>query len=70
MTYNNNARSNELCPRTFYTLYIGPHDNGSDRLIFKLSTKQILTVLKYKPVPMPEDPIKVINETDLFTTKI
>ena len=70
MAYDNNARSNTLYTRTLHALYIGPNDNGTGHLIFKLSTKQILTTLKYKPVPMPEDLIKAINETDSFTTNI
>ena len=58
--------------RPFYTLYIGPNDNGTSHLLFKLSTKQILTTLKYKPVliPIPGNIIKAINEKDSFITKI
>ena len=66
----NIVRSNTLGPRTFYTLYIGPNDNGTDHLIFKLSRKWTLITLKYKPVPMPEDLIATINEIDTFTTNI
>ena len=69
MAYNNTTRSNTLYLRRFYTLYIGPNDNGTGHLIFKLSTKHIPT-LKYIPVPMPEDLIEVINEMDTFTTNI
>ena len=29
IAYNNNARSNELYPRTFYALYIRPNNNGA-----------------------------------------
>ena len=70
MAYDNNVRSNKLYPRILYALYIGPNNNGTGHLIFKLSTKQILTTMKYKPVPIPEDLIKTINEPDSFTTKI
>ena len=70
MAYNNNAENSKLYPRTFYTLYIGPNDNGIGHLIFRLSTKQILTTMKYGPVPMPNNLFKTINETDTFTTKI
>ena len=70
MAYNNNARSNALYPRTFYTLYIGLNDSATGHLMFKLSTKQILITLKYKPVPMPENLTRTINEMDIFTTKI
>ena len=70
MDYNNNAGSNNLYPRIFYALYIGSNDNSTGHLIFKLSTKQILTTMKYKLVPVSEDLIQVINEMNSFTTKI
>ena len=59
-----------MYPRTFYALYIGPNDNGIGHSIFKLSTKQILITMKNQPVPVPEDLIKIINETDSFVSKI
>ena len=70
MAYKNNVKNNTLNPRTFYALYIGPIDDGAGHLIFKLSTKQILTTLKYKPVHMHEDLIETINGQDSFTTNI
>ena len=70
MAYGNDSRNNTLYPRTCYALYIGRDDNGTGHLIFKISTKQILTTLKNKPVPMPEDLIEAINETDSFATNI
>ena len=70
MAYDNNARSNNLYPRIFYALYIGPNDNGTGHLIFKLSMKQILTTPKYKSIPISEDLIKAINKMDTFTNKI
>ena len=70
MAYNTNVGNNTLYPRTFYALYIGPNDNGIGYLIFKLTTKQILITMKYQPVPVSEDLIEVINDTDSFTTKI
>ena len=51
-------------------LYIGPNDNGIGHLIFKLSTKQILTTMKYQLVPTPENLLKTINEMNSCTTKI
>ena len=38
--------------------------------MFKQSTNQILTTLKYEPIPMPEDLIKATNEKESFTTII
>ena len=62
MVYDVNANSKILYPRIFYALYIGPNDSGTGHLIFKLSTKQLLTTSKYKPVSMPEDLFKATNK--------
>ena len=55
MTYDVKASNKTLYPRAFYALYIGPNVGGTGHSVFKLSTKQLLTSPKYKPVPMPED---------------
>ena len=55
---------------TFYLLYIGPNNNGIGHLILKISTKQMLTTVRYEPVPVPESLFKSINEKDTFTIKI
>ena len=70
MTYNSNTVSNTLYPRPLYALYIGPNNNETGHLIFKLSTIQKLTTMKYQTVPVPENLFETINETDLFTIKI
>ena len=70
MAYDINAENSTLCPRTLYALYVGPNDNGIGYLIFRLSKKQILTTMKRKPVPVPENLFKSTNEKDPFTTKI
>ena len=70
MAYDTNAENNILYSRLFYVLYIGPNNNSIGHLIFRLLTKDILTTIKYQPVPMLEDLIKAINETDSFTNKI
>ena len=72
MAYDTNAGSEILYQRTFYALYIGPNNDNIGHLIFELSTKQLLTKMKYQPVPVPvpENLFKTINETDSFTTKI
>ena len=70
MAYDNNASNKVLYPRTFYALYIGPNDSSTGHLIFKLSTNQILTTPKYKPVTIPDDLIEAINKMDTFTNKI
>ena len=53
---------------TLYALNIGLKDNGIGHLIFKLSTKQILTTIKYQPVPVSENLFKTINEMNSFTS--
>ena len=77
MAYDNKVRSNVLYPRTFYALYIGPNNNGASHLIYNLSIEQVLTTLKYKPVPIHEDLIKakthlpaLLKSTTLIATII
>ena len=64
IAYNTKAGNNTLCPRVFYVLYIEPNDDGNGRLIYKLSTDYILVTMEYQSVPVPEDLIKTMNETD------
>ena len=70
MARNTNVENSTFYPRTFYVSYIGPNDNGIGHLIFKLSTKLILTTMKHKPVPVSKNLFKLINEKDTFTIKI
>ena len=70
MAYNTIVGDNTLYPRTFYTMYIEPNNNCIGHLIFKLFTKQILTTMKYIPVPMHENLFETISKTDSFTNKI
>ena len=70
LSQDNNARSNTVYPGTFYALYIGPNGNGIGHLLFKVSTKHTLVIMKYKSVPVPEDLIGIINEMDISTTNI
>ena len=67
---NTNSGNNTFYPRTFYILYIGPHNNGIGQLILILSTKEILTIMKYQSVPVHENLFKTISETNSFANKI
>ena len=58
MTYDINAGKNKLYPRTLYALYIGPNNNSIGHLIFKLSAREILMTMKYKPEPVNENLFK------------
>ena len=51
-------------------LYIGPNNEGNGHLIYRLSTDQVLITMKYQSVPVTENLIKVINETDSSNNKI
>ena len=62
MANANNAENSTLYPRKFYAFYIGPNNNGISHLIFRPSTKQILTTMKYKPVPVSKNLFKTINK--------
>ena len=51
-------------------MYIRPNDDGNRHLIYKLSTDQILVTKEYPSVPIPEDLIEVISETDSSDNKV
>ena len=56
--------------RAFCVLYIGGNDSGTSHLVFKFSTKQLLTTHQYQPVPMPEEIIQAVNEIGTITNTI
>jgi len=49
-------------PRALYALYIGPNDGSTGHSVFKLSTKNMITTPRCKPVPMPDNVIEVVNQ--------
>ena len=61
MAYNVTSSNKTTDPRTFFALYIGPNDSGTGHIVFKLGTKRLVTTLNYKPKPMAEDVVKVVN---------
>ena len=48
-------------PRAYRALYIGLNDIGTGHSVFKLATKKMLVTPRCKPIPIPDDVIKVIN---------
>ena len=62
MAYDVTSSNDTTKPRAFYALYIGPNDGGTGHKVFKLGTKKMITTPKCKPVPMPDDVIKVVND--------
>ena len=70
IAYNNKVGTRTLRPRVFYALYTRPNDDGNGHLIYKLSTDQILVTKEYQSVPVPEDLIEAISETDSSGNKI
>ena len=62
LTYDVKANNQTSHLRAFYVLYIGPNDGGTGHSVFKLSTKKIIITPRYKPVPMPDNVIKVVNQ--------
>ena len=61
MAYDVKSTNKTSEPRAFYALYIGLNDSGTGHQVFKLSMKKVLTTPKCKPVPMPNNVIKVVN---------
>ena len=70
IAYNNKVGSKTLYPRILYALYIRPNDIGNGHLIYRLSTDQILVTKEYQSVPVSDDLIEAINETNLYDNKI
>ena len=70
ITYDTNAGNNALHPSIFYALYIGSNDDSNGHLIYKLYMNQILVTMEYQSVPVPEDLIKEVNETNSSDNKI
>ena len=62
MKYNVTANNKAACPRALYALYIGPNDSGIGPIIFELSTKKLVTTSKYKPKPITEDIVTIVNK--------
>ena len=70
IAYDNKFGNRILRPRVFYALYIRPNYDGNGNLTYRLSTDQILVTKEYQSVPVPEDLIEAINETDSSDNKI
>ena len=62
MSYDVTANNKTTIPRVFYALYIGSNNSGTGHQVFKLSSKRLVTSPKCKPVPMPDDIIKVVSD--------
>jgi hypothetical protein len=48
--------------RSIDSLYIGRADNGSGHVVFKLNTKQLVSVNRVTPIPTNEAIIKTVND--------
>jgi hypothetical protein len=48
--------------RYINSLYIGRADNGSGHVVFKLSTKQVVSVNRATPIPTSEANIQTVND--------
>ena len=62
MAYDVTAGNRTTHPIAFYTLYIGPNNSGTSRIVFKLLMKQPVTTPKCKPKPMAKTIVEVVNE--------
>ena len=62
MAYDVTTNNKTTIPRAFYALYIRPNNSGTGHQVFKMSLKRLVTSLKCKPIPMPDDVIEVVND--------
>ena len=69
VAYDNKVKNRTLRPRIFYALYVRPNDDGNRHLIYRLSTDQILVTKEYQSIPVPEDLIEAISETESYSNK-
>jgi hypothetical protein len=47
--------------RSINSLYLGRADNGSGQEVYKLSTKQLVSVIRVTPIPTTDDMINTVN---------
>ena len=66
MTYDVTANNKTGHPKAFYALYIGPSNNSTSHIVFKLSTKKVVTTTKFilKSKSMAEDIITIEDEIE------
>ena len=62
MAHDVTSSNNTTDLRAFFALYIGPNDSDTGHIVFKLSTKRLVTTPKYKPNPMAEVIDEVVNK--------
>ena len=68
IAYNNNFENKTLCPRTLYTLYVKPNEEGNGHLVYRLDKDQIVVTKNYQTVPVPEDIDHTsVNDEDQYT---
>ena len=70
IVYNNKVGNETLHPIVIYILYIRPNDIDNGHLIYRLSTDQILVTKEYQSVPVSDDLIEGIKETNSHDNKI
>ena len=61
LAYNVKSDNKTNKPRAYHALYIGPNDAGTGHSVFKLAITNMLITPRCKPIPIPDDVIKVIN---------
>ena len=64
IAYGSKVGNKTLRPRAFYTRYVKPNEEGNLYLIYSLSTDQTVVTKDYQSVPVPEDTVETICESD------
>ena len=62
LAYDVQANNKTSKPRAFYALCIRPNDRNTGNLVFKLSTKKMIITPRCKPIPMPDNVVKAVNQ--------
>ena len=69
ITYNSNVGNKTLRQKAFYVLYVKLNEEGNRHLIYRLATDQIVVTKNYQTVPVPENLVDTICETDPYENK-
>ena len=58
IAYDNKIGNKILYPRTFYTLYVEPNQEGNGHIVYSLDEDQIVVTKNYRTTSVPEDLVR------------
>ena len=64
MTQDIRGNNKTVYPMNFYKLYNGPSNSGTCHIVFKLSTKNVVTTPRCEHKLLAKDNITIVNEIE------